>query len=395
MDYSLGSTDELKGHGGKIASAVKLVEDSDIGKMAADFRGMGINTYDFSNADMESLRYGFTLEAYFKLTANQEYQQIVHAVDAGIYLQVGEGTVSGGIHANAGDKSSTVCEIPAPVGEWVHLILTYDGKVATLYKNGELAASEAHPGGLSEAPEGEVGKITVGGYDTMLDNLAKDSRINMFALSQGTMTAEEARAAYESTTAKGKAFTFTDVKDSDWFYPTVQYAYQTGLMNGTSAELFAPATKTSRAMIVQMLYNMEGKPAVDTSNNPFTDVPSDAWYAPAVLWAYQNGVTTGSSATTFSPDALVTREQVAVFLYRFMKDYKGAEMSEGADISSFTDAGKISPYAGFAEAVSWANGAGIVTGKTSGDTVLLAPLDQAQRSETATMFARFHKLFVR
>ena len=78
-----------------------------------------------------------------------------------------------------------------------------------------------------------------------------------------------------------------------------------------------------------------------------------------------------------------------------MKDYKGAEMSEGADISSFTDAGKISPYAGFAEAVSWANGAGIVTGKTSGDTVLLAPLDQAQRSETATMFARFHKLFVR
>ena len=144
-----------------------------------------------------------------------------------------------------------------------------------------------------------------------------------------------------------------------------------------------------------MLYNMEGKPAVDKTNNPFADVASGAWYADAVLWAYQNGVTTGSSATTFSPDALVTREQVAVFLYRFMKDYKGAEMGAGAELSAFPDADKISPYAGFAEAVSWANGAGIVTGKGSGDNVLLAPLDQAQRSETATMFARFHKLFVR
>ena len=148
-------------------------------------------------------------------------------------------------------------------------------------------------------------------------------------------------------------------------------------------------------MIVQMLYNMEGKPAVDKTNNPFADVAGDAWYADAVLWAYQSGVTTGTSATAFSPDALVTREQVAVFLYRFMKDYKGEKMDAGADISSFSDAGKISPYAGFAEAVAWANGAGIVTGKAVDGTTLLAPLDQAQRCETATMFARFYKRFVR
>ena len=396
VDYSTGDTAEMKGHEGKIASQIKIVDDEDIGKMAANFRGIGINSYEFDGANIDKLRHGFTLEAYFKLTDNTKYQQIVHAVDAGIYLQVDyDGTMSGGIHANAGDKSSTVCKIPAPVGEWVHLVLTYDGKKACLYKNGELAASEIHPGGLSDTHDSDVGFITVGGYETNSDNLNKDSRLNMFALSQGTMTADQVKAAYERTAAKGKAFAFTDVKDSDWFYPTVQYAYQTGLMNGTSAALFAPSTQTSRAMIVQMLYNMEGKPAVDKSNNPFSDVASDAWYADAVLWAYQNGVTAGSSATTFSPDALVTREQVAVFLYRFMKDYKGEDMTAGADLSAFPDHDKISPYAGFAEAVSWANGAGIVTGKAVGENTLLAPLDQAQRSETATMFARFHKLFVR
>ena len=78
-----------------------------------------------------------------------------------------------------------------------------------------------------------------------------------------------------------------------------------------------------------------------------------------------------------------------------MKDYKKAEMAEGADLSSFVDADQISPYAGFAEAVSWANSIGIVTGKRNNTLVLLAPQDKAQRSETATMFARFHRAFVR
>jgi hypothetical protein len=85
---------------------------------------------------------------------------------------------------------------------------------------------------------------------------------------------------------------------------------------------------------------------------------------------------------------------VAVFLYRFVKDYKKSEMAAGADLSGFSDAGKISPYAGFADAVAWANGIGIVTGKTSQNGAILAPLDRAQRCETATMFARFHKNFI-
>ena len=201
------------------------------------------------------------------------------------------------------------------------------------------------------------------------------------------------KAAYDSRNEARNAFAFTDVKNTDWFYQNTLYAYANSLMNGTSATSFAPSVATSRAMIVQLLYNMEGRPAVEYKP-VFTDVKEDAWYADAVIWAYENGVTTGSSATTFSPDALVTREQVAVFLYRFMKDYKGEDMAEGADVSAFPDSGKISPYAGFAEAVAWANGVGIITGKTSSDGAILAPLDNAQRCETATMFARFHRGFV-
>ena len=166
-------------------------------------------------------------------------------------------------------------------------------------------------------------------------------------------------------------------------------------MSGTGDGTFEPATNTSRAMIIQMLYNFEGKPEVDTAENPFTDVPANKWYTKAVLWAYQNGVTAGSSATTFSPDTLVTREQVAVFLYRYLKDYKKADMAEGADLSVFPDEGSISKYAGFREAVAWATAEGIVTGKKNGDAVTLSPLDKAQRSETATMFTRFHRAFVR
>ena len=200
------------------------------------------------------------------------------------------------------------------------------------------------------------------------------------------------KRAYEGRNEAKNAFAFDDVKSGDWFYQNTLYAYANGLMNGTSASAFSPSVATSRAMIVQLLYNMEGRPEV--AYKPiFSDVADSAWYADAVIWAYENGVTTGSSATTFSPDALVTREQVAVFLYRFMKDYKKSEMAAGADLSGFSDAGRISPYAGFADAVAWANGVGIITGKASSGGAILAPLDDAQRCETATMFARFHKSF--
>ncbi len=394
VDYSYGDQSDFKGHSGKITAPTKLVTDETIGKMAASFGGMNVVSYDFDLEDIDAIRHAFTLEAYFNLADTGPYQQILSLKDAFVNLAVEDGILSAYVELARNSGVFSVCHTPIEENEWIHVILTYDNKKARLYVNGELTREERHSGGLKTDIDTSYKKITLGGYSMTEDNLVKGSMINMFSLSQGTMSAEQVKAAYNAVTSN-KKMAFTDVSNNDWFYPTVGYAYDTGLMNGTSDTLFAPATQTSRAMIVQLLYNIEGRPAVDTANNPFADVPASEWYAPAVLWAYQNGVTTGTGATTFSPDALVTREQVAVFLYRYMKDYKKAEMAEEADISAFPDAGKISPYAGFAEAVAWANGVGIVTGKQNGDTVSLAPQDKAQRSETATMFARFHKAFVR
>ena len=392
VDYSHGSGDEIKGHAGKTAGSVKIVEDEDIGKMAASFRGFGIGSYTFDISDVDRIRYNYTLEAYFKLTDTTPFQQIVNISGLDIAIQAENGMLKAYNSVVADLDSHTVCNVPIEAGEWIHTVLTYDGKKAYFYVNGELAAEKDMPGGLSASSDGDNELFRIGGIDTSSDTLAKDSRVNMVSLSEGVMTADEVKAAYAARTAKIPAF--SDVNSTDWYYHNVRYAVDSGLMNGTGGSLFAPATETSRAMIVQMLYNMEGRPAVEYKPT-FTDVAEGAWYADAVIWAYESGVTSGSSATTFSPDALVTREQLAVFLFRYLRDYKKADVITDGDLSSFPDAGSISPYTDFKEAVQWATGEGIITGKTKGDTVVLAPTDRAQRCETATIFARFHKIFVR
>ena len=109
--------------------------------------------------------------------------------------------------------------------------------------------------------------------------------------------------------------TFSDVKTSDWFYDDVRYVCENGLMNGTGSGTFSPKATTTRGMIVTILYRMQNSPE-SKAKNPFTDVKADAYYANAVLWAVENGVTTGASATTFDPAGDCTRGQIVTFLYR-------------------------------------------------------------------------------
>ena len=401
IDYSYGTSVDLMGHKGDLPTFLAPKYQEDIDRYAVNFIGLSTNMYQFTEEALEAMRYGFTVEAYVNMSLSDETQEIFGNYSyGGMALEVTSGKTC--VHFNSmGGGMGQFCKAQIPVGKWPHIAMTYDSQYLTLYVNGEKAASDYCPGGLGAEYDTEVSaeEITfhVGGRRRTGEDpsLLKNSSVNLVRNYSGTMTDGAVAEAYKAVTSPVKKFAFTDVKSDDWFYEPVLYSFATGLMSGTSDTAFAPATQTSRAMIVQLLYNMEGRPAVDTANNPFTAVPASEWYAPAVLWAYQNGVTTGTSATTFSPNTLVTREQVAVFLYRYMKDYKKAEMADGADLSTFPDAGKISPYAGFAEAIAWANGMGIVTGKKNGDTILLAPLDKAMRSEAATMFARFHKAFVR
>ena len=174
---------------------------------------------------------------------------------------------------------------------------------------------------------------------------------------------------------------FTDVKSGDWFRDAVAYVYDKGMMTGTSATTFAPNSTTTRGMIVTILYRLENEPAAGTSS--FADVASGAYYAKAVAWAAENGVVTGTSATTFAPDAPITREQMAAILYRYAT-LKGYDVSQKADLSGYTDAGTISAYA--SDAMAWANAQGLITGVTN---TTLAPKSSATRAQVATILMRF------
>lgn len=174
---------------------------------------------------------------------------------------------------------------------------------------------------------------------------------------------------------------FRDVQADDWYADAVQYVVSEGLMNGTDAATFSPDAPMSRAMLVTVLYRLRGEPAV-SQDSGFADVASDAYYADAVSWAVGEGIVTGTSQTTFSPDESVTREQMAVLLYRC-----AGEPSTAGDLSAYADAENISDYA--AEAMSWCVENGILNGTDGGR---LAPADSATRAETAAVLQRFAAL---
>lgn len=175
---------------------------------------------------------------------------------------------------------------------------------------------------------------------------------------------------------------FTDVPEDAWYKEAVDYVYANGLMSGTSATTFAPSTQLSRAMMVQILYNLEEQPVV-TESAAFTDVAADVWYAGAVNWAAGEGIVSGYGNGRFGPDDLITREQMANMLYYYAQ-YKGYDVSASGELSSFTDGASTSSWA--AEAVQWAVGSGLLSGKGSG---VLDPRGTATRAEAASIFMRF------
>lgn len=176
---------------------------------------------------------------------------------------------------------------------------------------------------------------------------------------------------------------FTDVDEDDWFYNDVVYVYENGMMKGVTDTTFAPQQTTTRAMIVTMLYRLEGEPAVDT-NASFTDVTTGAYYENAVAWAAANGIVTGYSDSEFAPNNAITREQMAAILYRYAQ-YKGIDTTEAeqTNILSYTDAANVSSYA--KTPMQWAVGSGLIGGMTA-DT--LAPQGQAVRAQVAAIMTR-------
>ena len=177
---------------------------------------------------------------------------------------------------------------------------------------------------------------------------------------------------------------FEDVKNDAWYYDAVSYVSKNKLMSGTDKG-FEPDTNMTRAMLVTVLYRIEGSPEI-ISGNEFSDVVLGAWYKDAVLWAKENGIVMGVSKTEFAPDANITREQLAAIMYRYA-GFKGVDVSERADVSAFGDKEQISDWA--MDSVMWANASGLVNGV--GES-LLSPKGFATRAQTAQILMRFDSI---
>ncbi len=179
---------------------------------------------------------------------------------------------------------------------------------------------------------------------------------------------------------------FTDVT-KNWAYPGIQYCVTHGIMGGMGDGTFAPTGTTTRAQIVQILYNLEGTPAV-SGTTPFTDLTAN-WYKPAILWAYQNNVVAGTSPTTFAPDQPVTREQIAVILTQYMFHVLKMERTwTPADLSKFPDGANVSGWA--KEAMQDAVALGLINGTKAPDgKVYLDPQGSAARQQVATILMNF------
>lgn len=174
---------------------------------------------------------------------------------------------------------------------------------------------------------------------------------------------------------------FTDVTVDSIYHEGIDFMVKNGYMNGVSATSFAPQMTMNRGMIVTILYRMAGAPAV-SSSNPFTDVKSTDYCYDAVRWAVENGITKGVSATEFNPNGLLTRQEIAAFLYRYA-ELVGYDTSKSGDILVYQDADQVFDWA--QDAMKWAVGSEIIKGASA---TQLKPADNATREQIAVMVWR-------
>ena len=184
---------------------------------------------------------------------------------------------------------------------------------------------------------------------------------------------------------------FIDVPENAWYYSYADFVVERGLMNGTGSDTFAPTTVINRASVAVLLWNMAGKPGNSVTENPFNDVKENFWYTDAIFWAYESGVVSGNGAGGFNPNNDVTREQLAVMLYKFAETM-GYELTaiKDVDLATFPDGSSVSGWA--ASYVKWAVDLGLINGKANGGQNFLAPKDTATRAEIAVIFTNFVKL---
>ena len=191
---------------------------------------------------------------------------------------------------------------------------------------------------------------------------------------------------HETTAETCPSEAYTDLDRNGWYHEYVDWVLKNGVMNGVGGGLFEPNGETTRAMLVMVLYRMAGAPDMAGRESSFTDVSADSWYGAAVIWASENGIVNGVGGGLFDPDASLTREQMAMMLYRFA-GYLGSNTEKRADLSAYGDADAVSAFA--QDAMAWAVAEGLVNGRSAAE---LAPKAGATRAELATILFRFAAL---
>lgn len=186
---------------------------------------------------------------------------------------------------------------------------------------------------------------------------------------------------------------FDDVSANDWFFDDVKFVHENGIMSGTAKCVFAPNDTVTRAMAVTVVYRLCGKDVSDGSDaSVFSDIANDDWYSAAVAWGYKNGIVNGTGDGRFSPEAFLTREQLAVMLYNAKKDAENTgDTADTEEMSKlllmYSDFGEISSWA--TQAAAWAASNGIINGK---ENARFAPADFVTRAETAAIVKRYLKI---
>ena len=244
-----------------------------------------------------------------------------------------------------------------------------------------------------EASAGTRITVTVkpdAGYEldelTVTDAKNKDLKVTKRSETTYTFHMADSKVTVEASFTKDGTIQkpdtrFDDVAKSAWYYKAVEYVAENGIMSGVSAREFAPNAGFSRAMLAQTLYAMSGKPAVK-AESIFADVAANAWYADAVNWAAEKGYVSGVGDGKFAPDASVTREQMALILYR----YAGSPDASGMVLREFADGDSVSAYA--VDAIRWAVHEGLISGMENNT---LAPQGTATRAQVAQILMNFHQ----
>ena len=244
-----------------------------------------------------------------------------------------------------------------------------------------------------EASAGTRITVTVkpdAGYEldelTVTDSKNKDLKVTKRSETTYTFHMADSKVTVEASFAKDGTVQqpdtrFDDVAKNAWYYNAVEYVAENGIMSGVSAREFAPNAGFSRAMLAQTLYAMSGKPAVKVEST-FADVAANAWYADAVNWAAEKGYVSGVGDGKFAPDASVTREQMALILYRDA----GSPDASGMAQKEFADSSSVSAYA--VDAIRWAVHEGLISGMENNT---LAPQGTATRAQVAQILMNFHQ----